>query len=94
MTSACCFTGWENPGEPKGREDEVHGRPVYIAEPAEGTQPKGIIVMIPDAFGWQFNNNKIWADHIAAAGDWRVYLPEFMDGTCSDCPFLKLVYNT
>ena len=51
-----------------------------MTESPEGTQPKRIIVFIPDAFGWKFNNNRILADHYATKGPFRVYLPEFMDG--------------
>lgn len=45
---------------------------------------KGIIVIVPDAFGWEFVNNRILADHYASAGDYLVYLPDFMDGQWSN----------
>lgn len=43
-------------------------------------KPKGIIVIVPDAFGLPFANNKLLADHYAAGGDYLIYLPDFMDG--------------
>lgn len=36
--------------------------------------------MIPDAFGWDFVNNRILCDHYAKRGGFLVYLPEFMNG--------------
>jgi dienelactone hydrolase len=58
----------------------VFNRDCYIAEPEAGKEVKGIIVIISDAFGWQFVNNQIIADHYATRGDFKVYLPDFMDG--------------
>jgi hypothetical protein len=34
----------------------------------------------PDAFGLPFINNQILADHYASAGQYLVYLPDFLDG--------------
>ena len=58
----------------------MYGRRTYIAEPPGGKEPLGIIVIIPDAFGQPFVNNKILADHYASLGQYLVYLPDFMDG--------------
>lgn len=80
MSCPACFSGHINDGTPKGRTEKVHGRLTYVAEPSSGTAPKGIIVMVPDAFGLPFVNNLIWADHVASGGSFRVYLPDFMDG--------------
>ena len=74
------FTGHVNPGTPTGRWATVHGLRTYIAEPAAGKQTLGIIVIIPDAFGVDFVNNQILADHYASATQYLVYLPDFMDG--------------
>lgn len=82
MSCPQCFSGHVNPGTPKGRITQVFGRKTYVAEPAEGKQPQGIIVIVPDAFGLPFVNNQILADHYAAAGQYLVYLPDFMDGEC------------
>ena len=80
MSCPQCFTGHVNPGTPTGRRDTVYGLKTYIAEPAVGKQNLGIIVIIPDAFGVGFVNNQILADHYASAGQYLVYLPDFMDG--------------
>ena len=80
MSCPQCFTGHVNPGTPKGRWDTVHGLRTYIAEPEFGKQTLGIIVIIPDAFGADFVNNQILADHYASATQYLVYLPDFMDG--------------
>jgi dienelactone hydrolase len=69
-----------NPGAPTGRWDTVHGLRTYIATPPAGNSPKAIIVIIPDAFGVDFVNNQILADHYASAADYLVYLPDFMNG--------------
>ena len=81
MSCPQCFTGHVNPGTPRGRWDTVHGLRTYIAEPAAGKQTLGIIVIIPDAFGVDFVNNQILADHYASAAQYLVYLPDFMDGS-------------
>lgn len=65
-------------GTPTGREEKVHGLDCYIANAPNGS-PKGIIVIIPDAFGWTLPNNRILADEYAKNG-FDVYLPEFMQG--------------
>ena len=64
---------------PTGRVTTLHGLPAYVAEPPSGS-PKGIIVIIPDAFGWELPNIRALADHYAKRGDFRVYVPDFMNG--------------
>lgn len=82
MSCPDCFSGTVNPGTPKGHVTTVHGLETYVAEPSiPADQVKGIIVIIPDAFGWEFVNNRILADHYADMGRFRVYLPDFMNGT-------------
>lgn len=80
MACPQCFSGHANPGTPKGQITQVFGRKTYVAEPPEGKSPEGIIVIVPDAFGLPFINNQILADHYAAAGQFLVYLPDFVDG--------------
>ncbi|KAF2171983.1 hypothetical protein M409DRAFT_18214 [Zasmidium cellare ATCC 36951] len=75
----CCATGSLHTGEPKGRITKVHGLDCYVADAPSGTPVKGIIVIIPDAFGWTFPNNRVLSDDYAKKG-FTVYLPEFMDG--------------
>lgn len=66
--------------QPKGTMQTLHGRQTYIARPLNSATPKGIVIIIPDAFGQSFPNNKHLADEYAARGPFLVYLPEFMDG--------------
>jgi len=80
MSCPQCFTGHVNPGTPVGTIETIYGRKTYVARPAEGKAPQGIIVIIPDAFGLPFVNNQILADHYASAGQYLVYLPDFMNG--------------
>lgn len=80
----CCATGSLHTGTPTGRITKVHGLDCYIADAPNGS-PKGIVVIIPDVFGWEFPNNRILADCLAKEGNFQVYLPDFMDGkpTCA-----------
>jgi len=87
MACPDCFKGSLHEGTPTGRVETLHGLPTYIAEPPSGT-PKGIIVIIPDALGWDFNNNRILADTYAKRVNARVYLPEFMAGHAAPAALL------
>lgn len=80
MACPQCFTGHVNPDTPQGNVETIHGYPTYVANPKEGKQANGIIIIVPDAFGWEFINNRILADHYADAGGFKVYLPDFMNG--------------
>ncbi|KAL6714303.1 hypothetical protein ACLMJK_007726 [Lecanora helva] len=84
MSSAACCSGSEHPGEPKGQTGDLHGLPTYIAEPSNGAEVKGIVVMIPDAFGWEFVNLRLLSDTFAERLGMRVLLPEFMAGKSAD----------
>lgn len=84
MSCPQCFSGHINPGTPLGRIENVYGRRTYIAEPPNGKQALGIVVIIPDAFGLPFVNNQILADHYASLGQYLVYVPDFMDGESSN----------
>jgi hypothetical protein len=79
MSCQDCFKGHIHPATPSGSITTIHGLPVYVAKPA-GT-PKGVIVYIPDIFGWKFVNNRLLADKYAANGGFLVYLPDFMAGS-------------
>ena len=80
MACPQCFSGHVNPGTPIGRIEKVYGLQTYISDPPDGKPAKGVIVIIPDAFGLPFVNNQILADHYAASAQCLVYLPDFMDG--------------
>jgi hypothetical protein len=80
MSCPDCFSGAAHEGTPRGKMITLHGLETYVSEPADDRPVKGIIVIIPDAFGLPFVNNKILADHYADKGNYRVYLPDFMLG--------------
>jgi hypothetical protein len=81
MVGQCCATGSLHTGTPQGTVKKVHGLDCYVAEPSSNTPPKGIVVILPDIFGWTMPNTRLLADRYAERGEWTVYLPEFMDGT-------------
>lgn len=80
MSCSECFKGSIHDGIPQGKEINLHGLPTYIAEPPSGTEIKGIIVIVSDAFGWTLPNTRVLADAMAKEGPFIVYLPEFMNG--------------
>ncbi|KAI8625935.1 dienelactone hydrolase family protein [Xylariaceae sp. FL1651] len=80
MSCPDCFKGAIHEGTPTGTVTKLHGLDVYIAEPASGNPPKGIIVLVPDIFGWDFVNIRLMADGFAKKKDYRVYVPDFMNG--------------
>jgi hypothetical protein len=75
-----CISGSIHTGKPAGTEIEFHGLPTYVTRPDEGKPEKGIIVFIPDIFGWKFANSRLLADKFAKKGGYTVYLPDFMRG--------------
>jgi dienelactone hydrolase len=79
MVCKDCVSGVLAADSSKGTESKIHGFDVYTAYPVP-ENPKGIVVIIPDAFGWRFPNLRVLADAYAAKGDFLVYMPEFMDG--------------
>lgn len=94
MSCPACFTGAVHHNEkPTGKQATVHGLPTYIAEPPNGAAPKGIIVITPDAFGLPFINNQILADNHASKGQFRVYLPDFMDGQPAPTWMMQTFFN-
>ncbi|ORY61776.1 dienelactone hydrolase family protein [Pseudomassariella vexata] len=80
MSCSDCFNGAIHEGKPTGTITRLHGINTYMAEPASGLPSKGIVVIIPDAFGWDFVNIRLMADNYARKKDYRVYAPDFMNG--------------
>ena len=80
MSCPDCFRGHIHSGKPRGEIIKINGLETYVAKPTADRPAKGVIVIIPDAFGLAFINNQLLADHYAEKGGYRVYLPEFMDG--------------
>jgi len=81
--STCCVSGTPSTLEPTGTVTTIHGLPTYVSKPEGDGVPKGLVVMIPDAFGWDFVNCRIVADKISKGG-FLVYLPNFMNGASAD----------
>ncbi|KAL9045886.1 MAG: hypothetical protein Q9206_007209, partial [Seirophora lacunosa] len=79
MTSTACCAGNLHEGTPRGREETLHGFSTYVTEPPGNIPAKGIIVIIPDAFGWTFKNIRILADTYSERVGARCLLPDFMD---------------
>lgn len=81
MSCPDCFRGSERTdATPTGQVITLHGLPTYTANPSTGKIPKGIVVIIPDAFGWEFVNNRLLVDEYARKGDFTVFMPDFMNG--------------
>ena len=75
---ASCMTGSIH-DEPTGTVETISNLPTYVAKPT-GTPKPGIIVIIPDMFGWDFINNRLITDEYAEKLGRVVYLPDFMNG--------------
>jgi len=86
-----CFKGTFATTKPTGTTETIHDLPTYIARP-EGT-PKGLIVIISDAFGWEFVNNRVLADAYAKEGGFLVYLPDFFLGHGASLEFIPVMTN-
>lgn len=81
MVSQCCAAGELHTGTPQGRVTKIHGLDCYVAAPPPDTAAQGVIVMLPDIFGWTLPNTRLLADSYAAKGSYLVFLPEVQSGT-------------
>lgn len=93
MACKDCVSGTLHEGTPAGRVEAVHGLATYVTEPPNGATPKGIVVIIPDAFGWTLVNSRILADRYAERLGFTVYLPDFMDGYVVDASLLDVMHT-
>ena len=75
-----CVSGAIHDGSPKGEISKVAGLDTYIAHPASPEKKAGLIVIIPDIFGWELVNLRLLADDYAERSGRTVYLPDFMFG--------------
>ncbi|KAL1983376.1 hypothetical protein VTN96DRAFT_10435 [Rasamsonia emersonii] len=91
MSCPACFSGHVHDGSLKGQITKLHGLDAYVSEPVEGKPVKGIVIIVPDAFGWEFVNNRILADHYAEKGNYKVYLPDFMKGKATPVWALEVI---
>ncbi|KAJ5542461.1 Dienelactone hydrolase [Penicillium sp. DV-2018c] len=97
MACPNCFSGHIHQGTPRGEVTSIHGLQAYTTKPLNDEPHRGIIIIVPDAFGWEFVNNKILADNYAKKGKYLVYLPDFMNGHAASISMLtctKEVLNT
>ncbi|TLD31485.1 hypothetical protein PspLS_01763 [Pyricularia sp. CBS 133598] len=65
---------------PRGSTTRLHGLDSYITEPSDGRPIEGVVVVVSDAFGWEFENTRLLADHYADKGGYRVVVPDFLGG--------------
>ncbi|KAI9644447.1 hypothetical protein NHQ30_006468 [Ciborinia camelliae] len=91
MSCSDCFRGGTTSTTPTGAEFIIHGLPTYVAQPENGITPKGIIVIITDAFGWDFANNRVLADRYAKGGEFLVYCPDFMNGNSMNSSAISIL---
>lgn len=91
MACTDCFKGFlRTDKQPTGTEATIYGLPTYVSHPPTDSLAKGIIVFVPDAYGWEFINNRLLCDTYAASG-FRVYLPDFMEGVSSPVYLLPIL---
>ncbi|KAI9868030.1 MAG: hypothetical protein M1813_006775 [Trichoglossum hirsutum] len=60
-----CVSGVIHSGTPKGRTSTIYGLETYVAEPPDGSPTNGLIVVIPDVFGWELTNVRVLADVVS-----------------------------
>ncbi|KAI1875664.1 uncharacterized protein JN550_001950 [Neoarthrinium moseri] len=85
-----CFTGTlRGDAVLTGTVEQIHGLPVYVARPGGGVEPKGLVVIISDGFGWELKNTRALADNYAKRAELLVYLPDFMNGCAPDVRLLS-----
>ena len=75
-----CVTGSLHEGTPAGIIGKIARLPTYIAKPINTRGKPGVIVIIPDVFGWDFINSRLLADEYAEKSGRTIYLPDFMNG--------------
>ncbi|EWC46597.1 hypothetical protein DRE_04084 [Drechslerella stenobrocha 248] len=93
LPSTCCMRGSIHAGSTTGTEQVVHGLQTYVASPADPSSPvKGTVVIIADAFGWDFINLRLLADSYARRGGFRVLLPDFHSGKSLSKDHLDLAF--
>ncbi|KAK4698118.1 hypothetical protein P7C71_g49, partial [Lecanoromycetidae sp. Uapishka_2] len=74
-----CASGFLHDGTPTGHVETLYGLPTYTTRPPNNEPSKGVVVIVPDAFGWNLNNSRILADAYAKRAAVTVYLPDFQN---------------
>lgn len=90
----CCVSGYIRDGSPNGKVSKVAGLDTYIAEPSGSpTEIKpGVIVIIPDIFGWTLPNARLLADDWADKSKRTVYVPDFMFGDIPESSIMEALH--
>lgn len=78
---SCCLTGFTWSGTPVGTIGTLGKSQAYIT----GTNKHAAILFIHDAFGWEFPNVRLLADHLAREANATVYVPDFFGGEKLPC---------
>ena len=68
----CCVTGFRWEGAPVGKETTIGDLQAYVT----GDNKERAILFNHDALGWQWNNNRLLADHFAKEVGATVYMPD------------------
>ncbi|KAH8176526.1 dienelactone hydrolase family protein [Sarocladium implicatum] len=74
--SECCLKGFQWDGSPSGKESMLADNKAYIT----GDSTTAALLFIQDAFGWEWRNSRLLADHYAKEAGVTVYLPDFFGG--------------
>ncbi|KAF2009055.1 alpha/beta-hydrolase [Aaosphaeria arxii CBS 175.79] len=93
MSCPDCFRGSANihSGTPTGQDTTIHNLKCYIATPPNPSPSTSTILFLPDAFGYEFINNRILADAYAAQTGFRVLIPDVIPGgACSTSVMLDM----
>ncbi|KAK0880995.1 hypothetical protein LTR87_005116 [Friedmanniomyces endolithicus] len=71
---ACCVKGFEWNGTPEGKAIAfpTTSNQAYVT----GSNSDAAVMLITDAFGWDFINNRLLADHFAREANVTVYMPD------------------
>ncbi|KAI5779709.1 Alpha/Beta hydrolase protein [Geopyxis carbonaria] len=89
MSSTCCTSGYIQSSEDlQGIEQKVHDLDTYVIP---GEPSKGLVVIIPDIFGWNLPNTRRIADTVSRELKTTVYVPDFMFGDNCSHDYLHLV---
>ncbi|KZF24801.1 dienelactone hydrolase family protein-like protein [Xylona heveae TC161] len=85
--SSCCLSGKIHEGVPTGHEETVAGLKTYVAETADKSRAKSVVILT-DVFGWQLKNVRLLADNYAKAG-FHVYIPDIHQNDSIAAEFLQ-----
>ena len=85
MVDDCCRTAFLWDGKPKGHIGALGDNTAYIT----GTNKEAAVLIVPDLFGWTFNNVRLLADHFANEANCTCYVVDLYASTV--IPLFSLV---